>query len=277
MEQSEIRQIKSFARDIRVETIKEIAHLGVGHIGGSMSIADLLAVLYKKEMSYDPKSPRKEGRDRLIVSKGHSGPAVYATLALSGFFPVSELMTLNEGGTKLPSHCDMNLTTGIDFTTGSLGQGASAACGIALGERIKGSSAFTYLIIGDGESQEGQIWEMAMTAAHYKVDHLITFLDYNKKQIDGYVEDVMSLGDVKAKWESFGWETQFVEGGNDVNQIVKAIENAKRTPGKPHMIILNTVKSKGYLAGERTELNHNLPVSEQDAEESVKALLALEF
>jgi len=173
-------ELEKIAVRIRILTIKEIANLGAGHIGGAMSIVDLLTILYHKWLHIDPKNPKMEDRDKLIVSKGHSGPAVYATLADKGFFPLDWLDTLNQGGTNLPSHCDMNKTPGVDFTTGSLGQGSSAAVGIALGNRYKKIDRFTYLVIGDGESQEGQIWEAAMTAAHFKVGkhNIITGINY---------------------------------------------------------------------------------------------------
>jgi len=204
--------LKNQAKEIRKMTIEEIATLGSGHIGGSMSIADLLALLYFHRMKIDPQNPRWEDRDQLVVSKGHAGPAVYATLALKGFFPKEWLATLNKGGTSLPSHCDRNKTPGIDMTTGSLGQGFSAAIGIALGLRMDRKTSTVYTIIGDGESNEGQIWEGAMFAGFQKLSNLIAFTDYNKQQLDGFSKDILDLGDLRAKWEQFGWFAQDVDG-----------------------------------------------------------------
>ena len=171
--------LKEVCKDIRCDTVACIGHLGVGHIGGCLSVVEALAVLYFKEMNIDPKRPQMAGRDRFICSKGHAGPAVYATLANRGYFDKKELLTLNQGGTNLPSHCDMNRTVGIDMTTGSLGQGFSCAVGVALGSKLEKDGATIYTLIGDGESQEGQIWEAAMFAAAKKLDNLIAFTDYN--------------------------------------------------------------------------------------------------
>ncbi len=258
---------------IRSATIREIASFGNGHIGGAMSICDLLALLYFKEMNVDPKEAKKEDRDRLVVSKGHAGPAVYATLALKGFFPMEMLSTLNRGGTKLPSHCDMTKTPGIDFTAGSLGQGFSAAMGIALGNRLKGVDAYTYSIIGDGESQEGQIWEAAEFGGAQKLDRVIAFEDLNGQQLDGYTKDIIpeEAEDVKKRWESFGWDTVVVNG-HDIEALYDAIENAKKTKGKPHMIVMLTQKSKGYVYGEGVKANHSMAIKPEMAEEAIKVL-----
>ena len=203
--------LEQIAREIRILTVKCIASLGSGHIGGSMSIVDVLTALYYKEMNVDPKNPLMEGRDRLVVSKGHAGPAVYATLAHKGYFPESELYTLNKYGTNLPSHCDMNKTPGVDMTTGSLGQGISCALGLALGSKIKNDNATIYAIIGDGESQEGQVWEAAFFAGHKKLDNLIVFLDYNKMQLDGTLEEVNDSGNMYDKFKSFGFDTYSID------------------------------------------------------------------
>lgn len=264
-------QLRLKANEIRKETVKTIASIGVGHIGGSLSIADVLAVLYFDQMRVDPKNPKWEDRDWLVVSKGHSGPAVYSALALKGYFDKEMLYTLNKPNTRLPSHCDMRKTPGIDMTTGSLGQGASAAAGIALGNQRDGKDSYTYLILGDGESQEGQVWEMAMFAAHRKLDHLIAFVDYNKLQIDGQTDEVCSLGDVVAKFTSFGWDTVMVDG-HDVAAISAAIDAAKTVSGKPHMIVLDTVKGNGIseLAGKAS--CHNANVTEQQLEQYLQEL-----
>ena len=236
--------LEKIAREIRILTVKCIASLGSGHIGGSMSIVDVLTALYYKEMNVDPKNPLMEGRDRLVVSKGHAGPAVYATLAHKGYFPESELYTLNKYGTNLPSHCDMNKTPGVDMTTGSLGQGISCALGLALGSKIKNDNATIYAIIGDGESQEGQVWEAAMTSSHYKLDNLCVIVDNNNLQIDGEVKDVMSPYPIDEKFEKFGFHTINIDGHN-FEEIVNAFEQAKLIKEKPTVIIAKTIKGKG--------------------------------
>ena len=186
--------LRAFAEKIRVETLEEFAALGFGHVGGAMSVVETLAVLYGYEMKYDPENPRWPDRDWLVLSKGHAGPALYATLSLKGFFPREMLFTLNRGGTKLPSHCDRNLTPGVDMTTGSLGQGISTAIGVAQGNRMDGRENYSYFILGDGECNEGQIWEGALFAPQHKLDHLIGFVDYNGQQLDGYAKDILDMG-----------------------------------------------------------------------------------
>ncbi len=269
-----VKETKEFAINIRKETIKCIGHLGVGHIGGALSIVDVLAVLYSGVMNIDPADPKKDDRDMLVCSKGHAGPAVYSTLALKGYFPMEMLNTLNQPGTRLPSHCDMNRTPGIDMTTGSLGQGSSSAMGIACANRLKGYNNYTYLILGDGEIEEGQVWEAALFAAAKKLDHVIAFVDYNKCQIDDYVENLCALGDVAAKFEKFGWYAQNVEDGNDVEQIAAAIEKAKAQSGsgKPSVIVLNTVKGKGYSKIEGSLGSHNMPVTDEMVTEALAEL-----
>lgn len=273
MEKKMLDDLNEKAFSIRCATIREIASFGSGHIGGAMSICDLLALLYFKEMNIDPKNPKMEDRDRLVVSKGHAGPAVYATLSLRGFFPEEMLKTLNRGGTNLPSHCDMLKTPGIDFTAGSLGQGFSAAMGIALGNRVKGVDSWTYTIIGDGESQEGQIWEAAEFAGAQRLDKIIAFEDLNGQQLDGYTKDIIpeDVDNVKKRFESFLWDTQVVSG-HDIDALDKAIEKAKATPGKPHMIIMVTEKAHGYVFGEGIKANHSMPITPEQAEEAIKVL-----
>jgi len=266
--------LEEMSKQIRKNTVRAIGNLGVGHIGGCLSICDLLSCLYFGDvMNIDPKNPKMEGRDRLVLSKGHAGPALYGTLAAKGFFKEEELDTLNRPGTNLPSHCDMNKTPGIDMTTGSLGQGFSCAVGVAVGSKIKKDSATIYTIIGDGESQEGQIWEAAMLAGHKKLNNLIAFTDYNKLQIDGTVDEVNSLGDLEKKWESFGWSVQRIDG-HDCDAIIKAINKAKGCNDKPSMIILDTIKGKGVSFVEAAGSgNHNMPFGKEDLE---KALVELD-
>lgn len=258
--------------EIRKNILLEIGTLGVGHIGGSLSMVELLAVLYYKHMNVDPQNPKKEGRDRLIVSKGHSGPAVYAVLANMGYFPQEWLKTLNKPGTNLPSHCDMNRTPGIDMTTGSLGQGFSCAVGIALASKIKNDGAKIYTVIGDGESQEGQIWEAAMFASHKKLSNLIAFTDYNKLQLDGKTEDICSIEPLADKWRAFGWHVIEVKNGNSCEKIDEAITLAKSSD-LPTMIILHTVKGHGISFAENAGVkNHSMTVSKEMFEQGLKEL-----
>ena len=258
--------------EVRKALLKTIGTLGVGHIGGSLSIVELLVVLYEKHMKVDPSNPKMEGRDRLVVSKGHSGPAVYATLCTEGFFDESWLLTLNQPGTNLPSHCDMNKTPGVDMTTGSLGQGFSCAMGIAKASKIRKDGATIYTIIGDGESQEGQIWEAAMFAAQQKLDNVIAFTDYNKMQIDGTIDEICGLDPLDEKWRACGWNVIVVEDGNDVEQIDDAINCAKHS-SKPSMIILNTIKGKGISFVEKAGVaNHSMPISKEEMEAGLAEL-----
>ena len=264
--------LKEICKDIRCDIMTEIGHLGVGHIGGCLSLVELLAVLYYEEMNIDPTNPKMPGRDRLVCSKGHAGPAVYATLANRGYFPKSELLTLNRGGTHLPSHCDMNLTTGVDMTTGSLGQGFSCAVGAALGAKLEKDGARIFAIIGDGESQEGQIWEAAMFAAAKKLDNLIAFTDYNKLQIDDTVARVNDIAPLDEKWAAFGWNVIDVEDGNDLEQVQEAVKHARLGlgSGRPTMVILNTKKGCGVKWIEDLGAgNHNTNISEEQARAAI--------
>lgn len=259
------------AKEIRKLTIQSIATLGVGHVGGSLSIADILAVLYFDQMNVDPKNPSLPNRDRFVLSKGHGGPAVYATLALKGYFPISMLDTLNIPNTNLPSHTDKNKTPGVDMTTGSLGQGFSASVGMATAAQMDKAPFKVFSIIGDGESQEGQIWEAAMFAGNRKLDHLITFTDYNKMQIDGTVNDINNVYPLDKKWEAFNWYVQVIDG-HDVMAIVDAIDNAKKQKGQPSMIICNTIKGKGADFCEGQVGSHNMPVTQEMADKAIERL-----
>ena len=266
------RDIREICKDIRCDLVECVGHLGVGHIGGCLSIVDLLGVLYFREMNIDPADPQKPGRDRLICSKGHAGPAVYAALANRGYFDKAELLTLNQGGTHLPSHCDMNLTVGIDMTAGSLGQGFSCAVGAALASKIENDGATIFAIIGDGESQEGQIWEAAMFAAAKELDGLVAFTDYNKLQIDGSVAEVNGIAPLADKWAAFGWNVIDVADGNDPYQVEEAVRGARlnRGTGKPTMVILNTLKGCGVsFVADKGAGNHNMPFTEEDAARAV--------
>jgi transketolase len=271
MEENIRRELEAKAKEIRKMTLDAIGHLGVGHVGGALSIIEALTVLYYRHMTVDAKHPRNPDRDKLVLSKGHAGPALYSVLADLGFFPRKWLHTLNTGGTHLPSHCDMNRTPGIDMTTGSLGQGLSAAIGLALANRLDGLDRHVYCVIGDGESDEGQVWEAAMAAAHYRLDHLIGLTDYNKMQIDGLTRDVMNLDDLSAKWTAFGWHVQRVDG-HDMVALDDAIRQARSAAGCPSMIIMDTIKGKGAAFAEGKVGSHNMPVDMENVREAIRAL-----
>jgi transketolase len=268
-----IKTMKVLSAKIRIETINQMTEIGFGHIGGSMSIADLLGVLYGGVMQVDPKNPAWADRDYLVCSKGHAGPAVYSALALRGFFPMEWLKTLNVFQTNLPSHCDRLRTPGIDMTAGSLGQGLSAAAGIALGNRIDHRNNYTYAIIGDGECEEGQIWEAAMTAGHYKLSHLIAFVDNNGMQIDGPVEKVNNITNFAERFSAFRWHAQEVDG-HDVAAIDEAVAKAKAAEDRPSVIILKTVKGQGCASVVSMSYNHHIPMPKDKLEESIRILEA---
>ena len=261
MEASELRRLTVKARQLRDDAIQTIGTFGVGHIGGTLSVMDALTVIYYcKAKNLDPKNPNKQDRDRVIMSKGHAGPAMYAVLADLGYFPKEWLKTLNKNGTNLPSHCDRLKTPGIDMTAGSLGQGLSVAVGMALAAKLDKNPATVYCIIGDGESQEGQIWEASMYAGSQKLDNLIVMLDYNKMQLDGKVSDINDLAPVVDKWSSFGFFVQDIDG-HDIEAIADAIDAAKNS-GKANMIILNTVKGKGASFAENAANCHSMTITE---------------
>ncbi len=252
------QDLQRFALQIRIGILEQIQALGFGHIGGSMSIADALAVLYGSIMRYDAANPAWPQRDKLVCSKGHAGPAVYAALACKGFFPYEDLKLLNTPGTYLPSHCDKNKTPGVDMTTGSLGQGTSLAVGMALGDRIKGYDSRTFLIVGDGEANEGQVWEAAMFAAAKKVTNLTWLIDVNGKQLDGYTSDVLEPFSFEDKFRAFGFETVSIDG-NDLEQLAHAL--TWQPHDQPLAIIMHTVKGKGVPEIEQTMANHSMTPS----------------
>ena len=255
MTEEKKNELQRLALKIRIGMVEELKARGFGHIGGSFSIADALAVLFGSVMRYDPKNPAWEQRDKLVCSKGHAGPAVYAALALKGFFPYEQLVTLNQPHTNLPSHCDRNKTPGVDMTTGSLGQGTSLAVGMAMGDMLKGLDSRTFLIVGDGEANEGQVWEAAMFTAAKKVTSLTWLIDNNKKQLDGYTKDVLNPFDFEEKFRAFGFEAISIDG-NDIEQLENAL--TRRPIDKPIAIILNTVKGKGVEEVENTMGNHSM-------------------
>ncbi len=265
-------ELRRLALRIRIGIVEAIGAKGGGHIGGSLDLAELLAVLYGDYLRVRPEEPDWEGRDFLIFSKGHAGPALYSILAIKGFFPYERLHTLNRAGTLLPGHCDRLKVPGIDATTGSLGQGLSIACGAALGFKLAGTGRRAYCITGDGESAEGQIWEAAQYAAHYKLDNLIAFLDWNKMQIDGSNDEVMRLGDPVKKYEAFGWNTCLVDGSS-VAAISAAVKRAVEEPdGRPSMIVLDTVKGAGVPCVAEMSNNHCIAFPKKLYEESMASL-----
>lgn len=259
-----VNELQLFANEVRKQTLFQIATLGIGHIGGSMSIVEVMACLYGELLKIDPKNPEWELRDRFILSKGHAGPAMYAALALKGYFPQEELLTLNKPGTNLPSHTDHNKTPGVDMTTGSLGQGSSSAVGIALACKLKNIDNYVYCLVGDGECDEGQVWEALMFAAHNNLDRFILFVDKNGKQLDGNTEECLGLGDLKWKMESFGFDTVELPDGHDIAAICEAVERAKTIKNVPSAIILNTIKAKDVPAAQRVVNFHNMPFTMDD-------------
>ena len=239
-------ELEQRANDMRIDIVRMIAEAGSGHPGGSLSCADILTALYfGGVMDHDPQNPKWEGRDRFILAKGHAAPALYAALAQAGYFPREELMTLRKLGTRLQGHPDCNLCPGVEVSTGSLGQGLSIAAGACAGLKLSGSTQTVFALLGDGECQEGQVWEAAMWAAHKKLDNLVAIVDRNCLQIDGNTADVCDPGDVAAKFAAFGWEAAEVDG-HDIPALVSALSAAKADrSGKPHVLVARTVKGKG--------------------------------
>ena len=262
MEQAKKQVLQALAVKIRLAALEAIHSLGSGHLGGALSICDVLAVLYGEEMKINPADPQWPERDKLVCSKGHAGPAVYGTLAVKGYFPYEELKTLNRPGTRLPSHCDRNKTPGVDMTTGSLGQGTSLAAGMAMGDRIRGRGSRTFLIVGDGESNEGQVWEALAFAAAKKLSNLVVLLDWNKRQLDGWTDDVYPMGDYVAKFSAFGFDTVKVDG-NDVEAIAAALARTRAGGEKPYAIVLDTVKGAGIAEVAAMPMNHSISVSDE--------------
>ena len=244
MEQAKLDRLKKIAADVRLDILKEVHSASSGHPGGSLSIADIITYLYFEEMNVDPKNPKAADRDRFVLSKGHTAPALYAVLAEKGFFDKAELATLRQADSFLQGHPDMKGTPGVDMTTGSLGLGISAACGMALAAKIDGKDYRTYAIVGDGESQEGQVWEAAMFAAHYKLDNLVAVLDWNGLQIDGPITEVMNPTPHDEKFRAFGWNVISINA-HDFDEIEAAFRAAKEVKGKPTVIIAKSVKGKG--------------------------------
>ena len=238
------QMLKEQAKQIRRDIVSMVGAAKSGHPGGSLSAAEILTYLYFEEMNVNPAEPKWEDRDRFVLSKGHAAPVLYAALARKGFFPAEDLMSLRKIGSHLQGHPDMKKVPGVDMSTGSLGTGFSAATGIALACQLDKKPSYVYTLLGDGELQEGKVWEAAMSAAHYKLDNLIAFVDNNGLQIDGNIDDVLSPNPIDAKFAAFGWHVQVIDG-HDFAQIADAVKAAKAAVGKPSVIVAKTVKGKG--------------------------------
>lgn len=269
-----MKNLTVFAAEIRKATLLEFKHFTFGHLGGSMSIIELLAALYGGELKHNPNDPNWIDRDYLILSKGHAGPAWYATLALEGYFPLDELMTLNAPHTNLPSHPDRLKTKGVDMTSGSLGQGPSVGAGLCEGFRLQKRDNYVYVVVGDGELNEGQPWEAFQYIASRNLYHCIIFIDENKKQLDGTTEEIIKPFDFVAKMEAFGFNALRVDG-RSAEKIRDSIQMAKRTKNKPTCIVLDTVKGQGVEHFEKIELNHVVRFSDEDNRATDQAILEL--
>ncbi|MEW6527227.1 MAG: transketolase [Spirochaetota bacterium] len=265
-------QLERLAKEFRYVITDMICRAGSGHLGGSLSLVEIVTTLYYRIMNSKPDNPAWEDRDRLVLSKGHAGTVLYVVLAYLGFFPKSWLKTLNQNGTNLPSHVDHNKTPGIDMTAGSLGQGLSCACGMAYAAKLNKKSYNVFCIIGDGESNEGQIWEAAMFAGHNKLDNLIVICDYNKMQIDGKTDDVITLEPLADKWRAFNFEV-FEMDGHNWDDIYSTINKAIAVKGKPAIIIAHTIKGKGNAEVENKVASHNIKINDQsDYDKYMKGL-----
>ena len=273
MEQAKKNELQRIATEIRLGVLKGVHAAASGHPGGSLSIADMMAYLYFEEMNIDPKNPKWEDRDRFVLSKGHCAPALYATLALKGYFDEENLSTLRQADSFLQGHPDMKGTPGVDMTTGSLGLGISAACGMALSGKISNKDYRVYTIVGDGESEEGQVWEACMFASHYKLDNLCVIFDWNGLQIDGPVAEVMNPTPYDKKLDAFGFHVISIDG-HDVEAFAAALAEAKTVKGKPTAIIAKTVKGKGVSFMENQVGWHGSAPKDDQYEQAVAELKA---
>lgn len=273
MDEKLVKQLEIEAAKIRIGIIEGVHSAKAGHPGGSLSCADLLAYLYMHRMNVDPADPKSPTRDRMVMSKGHAAPALYATLALRGFFPMEEMKTLRKIDSRLQGHPDMRKVPGVDFSTGSLGQGISAACGMALSGKISCDSYKVYAILGDGEIEEGIVWEAAMFASHYQLDNLIAVVDNNNLQIDGKISDVMSPYPIDEKFKAFGWHVINING-HDFNEMEKAFNEAETVMQKPTVIIMRTTKGKGVDYMENSIDWHGKAPGDADYETAMKQLTA---
>lgn len=266
-------ELKETARKIRIGIVDAVYSAKSGHPGGSLSIADILAYLYFEEMNIDPQKPDMADRDRLVLSKGHTAPGLYSALANRGYFPVEDLKTFRKTTSYLQGHPDRKGTPGVDMTSGSLGQGVSVACGLALSAKIRNADFRTYAIMGDGESEEGEVWEAAMFAAHYKLDNLCWILDLNGLQIDGKIEDVIGPGPHDKKFEAFGWNV-IKASAHDFNELEAAFKAARECKGKPSIIIATSTKGKGVSYMENSVDWHGKAPNQAEYEQAIAELTA---
>ena len=273
MTAQELNQLSITACKVRIGIIESTHAAKCGHPGGSLSAADMFTYLYFKELNVDPKNPKWDDRDRFVLSKGHTAPGLYAALALRGFFPVEDLVTLRKVGSYLQGHPNMNSVPGVDMSTGSLGQGISTACGMALAAKVKGKTNRVYTLLGDGEIQEGQVWEACMFASHYKLDNLCVIIDNNGLQIDGDVAKVMSPYPIVDKLEAFGFYVQTIDG-HDFEQIEAAMEQAKTIKGQPCAIVMKTVKGKDVSFMENQAGWHGVAPNDAQYEQAMSELNA---
>ena len=266
-----IAELEEKARRLRVAIVKTLHKSQSGHTGGSLSAIDMICALYFHKMRHNPEEPAWDGRDRFVLSKGHAAPALYVTLASAGYFPAEDLMMLRRLGSHLQGHPDSKVTPGVDVCTGSLGQGLSMANGMALGLKLDGKPNRVYAVLGDGELQEGQVWEAAMAAAHYKSDNLCALIDANRLQIDGFVEKVMNVGSIAGKFRAFGWHVIEIDG-HDMAAIVGALDAAEAHKGAPTAIVAATVKGKGVSLFENKAAYHGVTPSDLELPEALKCL-----
>ena len=273
MNEAKIQELKKLATEVRLGILEGVHAAASGHPGGSLSIADILTYLYFEEMNVDPKNPKWEDRDRFVLSKGHCAPALYTVLALKGYFPREEIANLRQVDSFLQGHPDMKGTPGVDMSTGSLGMGISTACGMALAAKLNGKSYRTYTIVGDGESQEGQVWEAAMFAAHYKLDNFCLIVDWNNLQIDGKITEVMNPTPHDKKLEAFGFHVISIDA-HDFGQIEAALAEAKTVKGKPTAIIAKSVKGKGVSFMEDQASWHGTAPNDEQYAQAVAELKA---
>lgn len=264
-------ELKSISKEIRKDIVKMLTESASGHPGGSLSATDIMTVLFFKEMNLDPNNEKDPNRDRFVLSKGHAAPVLYSTLARRGYFPVEELSTLRKFKSRLQGHPSIQYLPGIDMSTGSLGQGVSAAVGMALAGKIDENDYRVYTLLGDGELEEGQVWEAAMCAAHYKLNNLTAFIDFNGLQIDGDITKVMNPCPIDKKFEAFGWNVLVIDGHN-YEEIIDAIEKAKECKDKPTAVVCNTVKGKGVSFMENQAAWHGTAPSKEQCETALKEL-----
>jgi len=271
MNRPSVEQLKGIAKEIRKDVVTMLSEAGSGHTSGSLSCIEIIVALYYYKLQNDPKDPKWADRDRFILSKGHTCPTLYAVLARRGFFPCEALMTLRKRGSILQGHASL-CTPGCEASTGSLGQGLSIANGVALAGRLDFKDYRVYCLMGDGEQDEGQVWEAAMTAAHYKIDNLCAIIDYNKQQIDGWLSDVKNIEPLREKWSAFGWNVIEADG-HDFKQLMDALDKAEMIKGKPTVIIAHTVKGKGVSFIEKNSVGfHGTAPKKADLEKAIKEI-----